>query len=712
MTLTLAKQALKKYFGYDSFRPMQEEIVETIYAGNDALVLMPTGGGKSICFQIPAITMEGCCVVVSPLISLMKDQVEGLIANGINAAYLNSSLSSLEQQAVENDLFNNNIDLLYVSPEKLVSGDFFPLLQRAKVNLFAIDEAHCISSWGHDFRPEYTKMKFIKQQFPTIPIIALTATADKLTRKDILTQMGIPDAKTFVASFDRPNLSLEIRPGQKRMEQIIEFVKARKNESGIVYCLSRKNTEQVASKLQGKGIKAMCYHAGMPSKVRSDVQEDFINDRIPVVCATVAFGMGIDKSNVRWVIHYNLPKNLESYYQEIGRAGRDGVKADTLMFYSYRDVMVYRDMFEEGGGDNVEVKLSKLERMQQYAEALICRRKILLNYFNENLEEDCGNCDVCKDPPQYINGTILAQKALSAVARLRESVGIRMLIDVLRGSGRREIFQNGFDKIKTYGAGREQSFGDWQYFIQQLINLGFLEIAYDQKNALKLTAASRAVLFEKKTVQLVQLRDKKAEREAAKIKFKPKSQKQQLIDDLFEVLRELRRTLAQQQGVPPYLIFNDATLTEIAETRPTTDADFSQISGVGERKLARYGDQFMDAIITFIKKKTDEGMRVTGSTYVLTHQLLKEGLSPTEIAKKRNINAITVFSHLAYLYEKGVDIDIHQYVSEAELQAILSTINSMKPPFTLSEVHEKMKGQVEYHQIRLAMAHQSKIAKE
>ncbi|MEM1122595.1 MAG: DNA helicase RecQ, partial [Bacteroidota bacterium] len=582
MNIEKAKTALKKYYGYDNFRPMQADIIQSVYDLNDTLVLMPTGGGKSICYQIPAVTMDGIAVVVSPLISLMKDQVGALHANGIKAAFLNSSLSSSEQHAVEDDIFKQNIDLIYVSPEKMVSPNFLALLKRVKISLFAIDEAHCISAWGHDFRPEYTQLKFIKRHFPATPIIALTATADKTTRKDIAQQLDMYRPKIFVASFDRPNLSLEVRPGQKKLEQIIRFIKKRPNQSGIIYCLSRKSTENLSDKLQMQGFKAQAYHAGLPSIQRSKVQEDFINDHVEIVCATVAFGMGIDKSNVRWVIHYNLPKNIESYYQEIGRAGRDGTTADTLLFYSYGDIKTLREILTNNESANVALKLAKLERMQQYAESLSCRRKILLNYFSEPFEKACGNCDVCKNPPQYFDGTVIAQKALSAVYRLKQQVGSAMIIDVLRGSGRREVYEKGYQNIKTYGAGRDASYRDWQFFMMQLINLGFLEVAYDDRNVLRLTSLSQAVLFNNKKVQLVQPQVAQSRTAQAKAKaVKPK--RQRVRDELFEILRVLRRDLALQRGVPPYVVFSDATLEEMAAKRPTIDADLMDISGVGER---------------------------------------------------------------------------------------------------------------------------------
>jgi len=623
MNLENAKIALKKYFGYDNFRPMQADIVQSVYDLNDTLVLMPTGGGKSICYQIPAVTMDGVAVVVSPLISLMKDQVEGLRATGIKASFLNSSLSSLEQRAVEDDVFNQNIDLIYVSPEKIVSPNFLSLLKRVKIALFAVDEAHCISSWGHDFRPEYTQLKFIKRHFPATPIIALTATADKATRKDIAAQLDMYQPKIFVASFDRPNLSLDVKPGQKKFEQIIQFIKKRPNQPGIIYCLSRKNTENLADKLQMSGLKAKAYHAGLPAGQRSKVQEDFINDTIEIVCATVAFGMGIDKSNVRWVIHYNLPKNIESFYQEIGRAGRDGTAASTLLFYSYADIRTLREILSNNENAQVNLKLAKLERMQQYAESLSCRRKILLNYFSEPFEKACGNCDVCKNPPQYFDGTIIAQKALSAVYRLKQRVGTSMLIDVLRGSNRREIFDRGYNKIKTYGAGGDFSTRDWQVFLMQLINLGYLEVAYDDHNVLRITPLSHEVLFNKKKVELVkaQVAESRAKKAKAQAKVKPK--RERVRDELFEILRVLRRTLAQQRGVPPYVIFSDATLEEMAAKRPTIDADLMEISGVGERKLQLYGNLFMDKIIEYIKLKVAAGEKLQGSTYILTCKLPK-----------------------------------------------------------------------------------------
>lgn len=599
MDLRNAQEALKKYFGYDHFRPMQAEIISKVYEGRDTLVLMPTGGGKSICYQIPAVTMPGMAIVVSPLISLMKDQVEGLRANGIRAAYLNSSLDELGQRLVEEEAMQNKLDLLYVSPEKLVSQNFLPLLKSARPCLFAIDEAHCISAWGHDFRPEYTQMRFLKREFPHTPIIALTATADKLTRRDIARQLQLNQPDVFIASFDRPNLSLEVRPGQRRLEQILAFLKQRPKQPGIIYCLSRRSTEELAEKLQAKGIAASFYHAGMDADERAAVQEDFINDRQQLICATVAFGMGIDKSNVRWVIHYNLPKNIESYYQEIGRAGRDGAQADTLLFYSYQDTMVLRDILQKNESEMLDLKLAKLERMQQYAEAVGCRRRILLSYFGEDAKEDCGNCDVCKNPPSAFDGTVIAQKALSAIHRLRQQVGMTTLIDVLRGSGKKEIYERGYHQIKTYGAGRDIPLLEWQHYLLQLLNLGYVEIAHEQHGALQLTPASQRLLFNGEKVQLVRFATIRERQQAERTQTKQSAKPERVRDALFEKLRLLRLELARERGLPPYIVFSDATLEEMAATRPANDEEMKHISGVGERKLHLYGSYFIEAIAAF-----------------------------------------------------------------------------------------------------------------
>lgn len=724
MNLQIAKTALKEYFGYDSFRPMQAEIIQNIYNKNDALVLMPTGGGKSICYQIPAITIKGITIVVSPLIALMQDQVEGLKANGIPAAYLNSSQDFPQQKIVENDCFEGKVKLLYVSPEKLVSESFVPILKALPVNLIAIDEAHCISSWGHDFRPEYTKLKFLKKQLPHIPIIALTATADKTTRKDIINQLNLAKAKIFVSSFDRPNLSLTVKAGQKRFEQICDFLEDRPNTSGIIYCLSRRACEKLAEKLQEKGYKADYYHAGMQAIERAKVQREFINDTMPIICATVAFGMGIDKSNVRWVIHYNMPKNMEGYYQEIGRAGRDGVKSDTLLFYSFSDVMNLRKFAEESG--QRALQLAKLDRMQEYAEAFICRRKMLLAYFNDTSVTNCGNCDVCKNPPEHFDGTVIAQKALSAVARLKQKVGIRLVIDVLRGSNRYEIKANNYHKIKTYGAGAEYNQHEWQQFIQQLIHLGYLDIAYDEKNALKINALSKKVLFEGYKVELVKLSDISKRKEKQKAATKATSAPAGMVrerarNELFEVLRQLRSEIARENGIPPYLVFSDATLEDMAANTPTTEKEMLAVSGVGNFKMEKFGQAFRQRIEDYLienniektpvklvkaePKPAHQKLNKGESTYDRTLMLYKQGLSPEEIAENRDLSVGTIITHLATLYQKGENIQPGRYVNKMEMQRILDVIRDMDEPLKAKEIFEALNKEMEYNKIRLTMAY-------
>ena len=491
--LVKAQKTLKKHYGYDSFYPMQQSAIQSVIDKKDTVVLMPTGGGKSMIFQIPAIIQDGTAIIISPLIALMKDQVDGLLENGIRAAYLNSTQSAVEQNNIITQLTNKEIDLLYVSPERVVTEDFYYLAKSIKINLFAVDEAHCISSWGHDFRPEYTKLKFLKKQFPDTPILALTATADKVTREDIKVQLQLDNPNVFISSFNRANLSLNVLPGRNKFPQILRYLKQNTNKAGIIYCLSRKGTESVAMKLQKEGYSALAYHAGLSKENRSIAQEKFIKDDIQIIVATIAFGMGIDKSNIRFVIHYNLPKNIEGYYQEIGRAGRDGMPADTMLFYSFGDVILLKQIISNNS--NSDVQEHKLQKMQEYADALICRRKILMAYFNEDLKDNCGNCDICKNPPKTFDGTIITQKVLSALIRVKEQVGAQLLIDILRGSGRKEIYDKGYNTIKTYGAGNDISNYTWNIYLLQIMQQGFIEIAINENNTLKVTPAGKEVLI-------------------------------------------------------------------------------------------------------------------------------------------------------------------------------------------------------------------------
>tara|TARA_R110001583_G_scaffold16737_2_gene68444 strand:+ start:1083 stop:3197 length:2115 start_codon:yes stop_codon:yes gene_type:complete len=697
--MKLANRILKKYFGYDKFRPLQDEVIQSILDGEDALVIMPTGGGKSLCFQIPALMMEGVAIVVSPLIALMKDQVEGLQANGVNAAFLNSSQSAKVQNEIIEDVHEGKIKLLYVSPEKLVSQEFYYLLLQLKVNLFAVDEAHCISVWGHDFRPEYSKMAYLKKQFPLVPIVALTATADSLTQKDIVRQLGLDEPKLFLSSFDRPNLSLKVAPGKDKFKSILGFLRQRPHQSGIIYCLSRKACEGLSEKLKNSGVNASYYHAGLSPQERAKRQDAFINDDTPIICATIAFGMGIDKSNVRWVIHYNLPRNIESYYQEIGRAGRDGLKADTLLFYSFADVIVHRKFIEESALK--EVSNAKLERIQQFCDAQICRRKILLSYFGEHLEEDCGNCDVCKDPPKQFDGTLMAQKALSAVVRLKEQVSAGTVIDVLRGSSRQEIISKGYDKVKTYGAGKDVPHQDWQQYMLQLLNLGYISVAYDEGNALKLTEQSKEVLFSGRKVNLVHLASMKSDPEKALVKAKPS--KQIYREDLFEALRKLRLKISRSSRIAPYLVFSDATLNEMVEEKPTSEFEMKMISGVGERKYQLYGEFFINEILEFEQGKNQEAKKSSQSFYE-TYGFYKQGYSVDEIAQIRKINPVTIYSHLASLFEKGADIDILSFLHANELESIQNAVSELGHINT-KELYVYMNEEFPYYKIRLATSY-------
>jgi ATP-dependent DNA helicase RecQ len=603
-------EALKRYFGYNSFRENQEEIIRHVLAGNDALVLMPTGGGKSLCYQIPALVMEGTAVVISPLISLMKDQVETLRANGITAEALNSGNDSTNDLLIRRRCVAGEIKLLYISPERAIS-ETDHLLSHMKLSLLAVDEAHCISQWGHDFRPEYTQLATLRDKFPHVPIMALTATADKVTRQDIIEQLQLREAREFISSFDRPNLSLSVKRGYKNVEKmhyILNFIKARPMEAGIIYCLSRKTTEKVAEDLRKKGINAAAYHAGMTPLERNQTQEQFKNDQLLVVCATIAFGMGIDKGNVRWVIHYNMPKSIESFYQEIGRAGRDGASADTVLFYSLADIIQLTEFAKQSGQQ--DVNMEKLRRMQEYAESNVCRRRILLNYFSEQTDHDCGNCDVCENPPKRFDGSRYVQMALSATKRANEEIRISTIIEILKGIHSPTVGKRGYDRLKTFAVGKELTTTDWQDYLLQMLQLGYIEIAYNDGNKVKVTSIGEDVLYGRKTAQLYYVNHSNQEKPQKKTKLRleiptitiPGLPLTTGIEDpkLFEALRRLRMTCAEAEGFPPYIVFSDKVLHALATIKPTTLEQFGTISGIGEHKRQKYGERFVELIRRFV----------------------------------------------------------------------------------------------------------------
>ena len=713
-----AQQILKHKFGYDSFRLEQQNAIQHILHKKDCLVLMPTGGGKSICYQIPALIFEGLTLVVSPLISLMKDQVDALRSNGIDAAYLNSSQSLSEQNHIMNQALSGRIKLLYVAPERLMQqGDvFLHFLRDANVSLFAIDEAHCISSWGHDFRPEYMQLAKLKHWFPFVPIVALTATADKLVRKDILEKLELFQPATFISSFNRANIRYYVEPKKNFYPRLMDFLSERREESGIIYCLSRAGTESLASDLREDGFNAIAYHAGIEKGAREKAQERFIRDEVKIIVATIAFGMGIDKPNVRFVVHADLPKNIEGYYQETGRAGRDGLQSVAMLYFSMADVIKMKSFVKiDDNADQTAILTRKLDQMARFAQLTTCRRKYLLNYFDESAPDQCGSCDVCLSKYDLIDGTVIAQKALSAVYRLNQSFGVNYTIDFLRGS-KSEKMREEHKLLKTYGVGNDISKEDWQTYFRDLIARGYLMQTDDEFPKIKLTAASEDVLKGKVKVELVKTKTIEEPSRSMASEAEVTYQK-----ELYAELKELRKTIADRSNVPAYIILGDATLIEMAAYLPMNLEEMRKISGFGDVKIQRFGKEFLNIVLDYTRKKNLPG-RIhlkhakrerkttrpvkTSSGYQdtteVTLDLHRQGFSMSEIAEQRKVTPQTVANHLAKFVENG-QLKVEDFVSRSKIDQLRNLIDK-HGYLSLRTIKENANDDVSYNDIRFVVS--------
>ena len=707
-------RALKQYFGFDSFRPLQEQIIRDALAGRDVFALLPTGGGKSLCFQLPALVRPGLTVVVSPLIALMKDQVDSMQASGVAATFLNSTLNTAQARMRFDGLNHGEYRLLYVAPERLMIPGFLDDVRRWDVNLIAIDEAHCISEWGHDFRPEYRQLEQLRVQLPDVPIMALTATATERVRADIVKQLKLREPGLYTASFNRPNLTYRVLPKAGPYEQVLEFIRARPGESGIIYCHSRKGTESVAERLNSDGVPARAYHAGLEPDVRSKNQEAFLRDEVRVVSATVAFGMGINKPNVRFVIHYDLPKNIEGYYQETGRAGRDGLPGECVLLFSAADV-VKQDRFiqEKPGLREQQIAREQLQQMVHYAESSECRRTVLLNYFAEQFGEDnCGGCDNCLSPRDTFDGTLAAQKFLSCVFRIREhgsfAVGLNHVIEVLTGADTEKVRQWGHEKLSTYGIGGEHKRADWQAIGRELVRLGYLRQNSEKFNTLELTDAGRTVLRERKKITLT------------KPMVVPERQSGRIGDItcdevLFESLRGLRRRLADERGVPPYIIFSDVTLRQMARDYPADERELTRISGIGEKKRAEFGAIFLAEIAAHLQSHPRQMFaeefiapvpRARPRLNDTTHDTLarfRAGLEVPAIARARDMAVSTIYSHLANAIEAGEDVDTSTLLTTAE-HAQIAPVFVKLGVVSLSRVMEALGNKFDYGKLHISRA--------
>lgn len=713
-------QILQQYFGYDSFRPNQASAVNNVIAKKDTFVLMPTGGGKSLCYQVPALALDGTAIVVSPLIALMKDQVDALRANGVSAAYMNSSMNPLEQNDTLHQLIQGKLKLLYVAPEKLSAdnGSFLNMLQSINISLFAVDEAHCVSHWGHDFRPDYLFLNGLKTQFPQIPIIALTASADEITRQDIIKQLNLQQPSVLISSFDRPNIKYFVQPKHSVLSHIIQYLNDHPNDSGIIYCLSRRGTEDMANNLKENGINAAFYHAGISSSERAQVQDDFIKDKIRVMVATIAFGMGIDKSNVRFVMHADLPKNIESYYQETGRAGRDGLPSEALLFYSNADtIKLRRFAMTEGNEEHSELMLRKLQHMTDFAEMQKCRRQYLMEYFGEPHPGNCNSCDYCLSDFENWDATIDAQKLLSAVFRLKERYGKNLIIDFLRGSKGVKITEH-MRNLPTYGIGNNADKTYWHNLIKQLVINDFLHESNEEFSVLKLTEKSKEVLFNKKKVNLQKVKELAKAVTVAEIETSYPKNEIAEYQELFDELRVLRRQLAETENVPPYVIFSDVTLLELATYLPNTKEELNQISGFGAFKIEKYGEIFLDAISDFctrnnlsskISEKTPKKQsapkkenQYKAGTFTTTFQMYRAGNSIEEIAKIRNLSVDTIQGHLVNFVEVGT-IKPSELMDSNKIDPVIAIAKSQTLT-SLKAIKDELGEKYSYFEIHIAVA--------
>ena len=695
-----AESIIREVFGFDSFRPAQERVIGDVMAGRDTFVLMPTGGGKSLCYQVPALLRPGVGIVVSPLIALMKDQVDALRANGVRAAAYNSALDGEQSRQLLAQLHEGELDLLYVSPERLISNGFFERLDDIAISLFAVDEAHCVSQWGHDFRPEYAALGQLRERFGDIPLIALTATADKQTRGDILQVLGIGHAQVHISGFDRPNIRYTVLEKHKPAEQLLRFLEGRREQSGIVYALSRRRVEEIAGRLSAEGVSAAAYHAGLPAATRREVQEGFLRDDIKIVVATVAFGMGIDKPNVRFVVHHDLPKHIEGFYQETGRAGRDGLPSDALLLYGAQDTVTARRLIDGSGNpDQKRIETHKLNAMVALAESVTCRRRVLLNYFGERLVEDCGNCDVCEDPPQRFDATVDAQKALSCVYRVGQRFGMKHVIEVLRGADTERIRLLKHNALSTYGIGSDKSEPEWQSILRQLIHQGYLEQDIASYSALKLTEAARPLLRGEETLELARprLKGKTKKKRASEHLQSPAE------EALFEQLRQLRKRLADEQGVPPYVVFGDATLAQMARDKPMDAQELLAISGVGQHKLEKYGDDFLDALAEYCVATNDSALSLSPAQREILNAA-REGLDLDAISRQCGRTLVETSEQLVQLIEAGEAVRPESLIAPAKFALIEAALSDAGNTVDAEKIRNELPPMIADHEIRLVCA--------